>query len=172
MRDNFPRRLLKAVALKLWEFDLAFERKWRPGREKAVYDLGGACRMCAKCCEAPAIRVFWPVRRFSALRALYLAWQRHVNGFHFVRDDRTLRAFIFRCDHFDRRTRRCDSYETRPGICRDYPRGLMYQPAPDLHEGCGYRPVAFGASGMLTELRKHKLTEEQMEKLRKGLFLD
>ncbi|MEO8362093.1 MAG: YkgJ family cysteine cluster protein [Vicinamibacteria bacterium] len=168
MRDNLPRRILKRIALAFFELDLSFERK----KEKAVYDLGGSCQSCARCCEAPAIIVFWPVRRFRSVRAIYLSWQKHVNRFHFVRDDRDTHAFVFRCEHFDRRTRRCDSYETRPGICRDYPRGLMYQPNPEMLDGCGYRPIALGASKMMNALKKQNLSEEQMEKLRKGLFLE
>jgi len=172
MRDNFPRRLLKRIALAAFDFDLAVLRRWRPNAEKPAYDLGGSCRMCARCCEAPSIQVFWPFRRFKSLRALFLAWQKHVNAFHFVRDDRALEAFVFRCDHFDRRTRRCDSYETRPGICRDYPRRLMYQSDPQMLDGCGYKPIALGASRMLGALKKQNLSPEQMEKLKKGLFLE
>lgn len=171
MRDNLPRRVLKRIALAFFEFDLAWNRNIRP-KEKPQYELGGSCERCAKCCEAPAIEVFWPFRRFRSLRGAYLLWQSLVNGFHFVRDDRQLRAFVFRCDHFDRRTRRCDSYDTRPGICRDYPRRLLYQPEPEMLPGCGYRPIAFGASKMLRELKRRNLTDEQMDKLRKGLFLE
>lgn len=137
-----------------------------------MFDLGGSCQRCAKCCEAPAISVSWPVVRFKTLRALFVGWQKQVNGFHLVREDRSLQAFVFRCDHFDRRTRRCDSYETRPGTCRDYPRRLMYRPDPEMLEGCGYRPIAPGASRMMSALKKHNLSPEQMEKLRKGLFLE
>jgi len=137
-----------------------------------MFDLGGSCQRCARCCEAPAISVFWAVRSFRSLRALFLGWQKRVNGFHLVREDPHLQAFVFRCEHFDSRTRLCDSYDTRPGICRDYPRRLMYQPAPEMLEGCGYRPLALGASRMMNALRKQKLTEEQMEKLKKGLFLE
>ena len=172
VRDNLPRRTLKRIALAAFEAGLAFERKWRPNREKPQFELGGSCQKCARCCEAPAISVFWPVRRFRSLRALFLGWQKHVNRFHLVREDKLLGAFVFRCEHFDRKTRRCGSYDTRPGMCRDYPRRLMYQPAPEMLDGCGYRPVAFGASRMMSALKKQKLTEEQMEKLRKGLFLD
>ncbi len=95
-----------------------------------------------------------------------------MNGFQFVREDKSLQALVFRCEHFDRKTRRCDSYDTRPGMCRDYPRRLMDQPNPEMLEGCGYRPIAFGASRMMGALRKQSLTAEQMEKLKKGLFLE
>jgi uncharacterized protein len=172
MRDNVPRQVLKRLALLAFEFDQAWLRNWKPNREKPMFDLGGSCQRCAKCCEAPAISVSWPVRRFRSLRAIFLGWQRHVNGFHLVREDKGLQAFVFRCDHFDRRTRSCDSYETRPGMCRDYPRRLMYQPDPTMLEGCGYKPIAFGARGMINALRRQNLTPEQMEKLKKGLFLE
>ena len=170
MYDNLPRRILKRLALAAFEFDLAVETKLR--KDKPQFELGGSCQKCARCCEAPAISVFWPFRKFRSLRALFLGWQKHVNRFHLVREDKLLRAFVFRCGHFDRKTRRCDSYETRPGMCREYPRRLMYQPNPELLEGCGYRPVAFGASRMMSALRRQNLTAEQMEKLRKGLFLE
>ncbi len=32
---------------------------------------------------------------------------------------------ILSCNHFDRENRRCDSYTTRPGWCRDYPRAQL-----------------------------------------------
>jgi len=172
VRDNLSRRFLKRLALAAFEIDLAFERRWRPNREKPMFDLGGSCQRCARCCEAPAISVSWPVRRFRSLRAIFLAWQKHVNAFHLVREDKLLHAFVFRCEHFDRKTRSCDSYDTRPGMCRDYPRGLMFQPNPEMLEGCGYRPIALGASRMMNALKRQKLTPEQMEKLRKGLFLE
>jgi Fe-S-cluster containining protein len=172
MRDNLVRRVVKRIALASFEIDLAFHRRWRPNRIEAMFELGGSCKRCARCCEAPAVSVFWPVRRFRSLRALFLLFQKHVNQFYLVREDKTLGAFVFRCGHFDPKTRLCDSYETRPGMCRDYPRRLMYQPDPEMLDGCGYRPVAFGASKMLSALRKQNLTEEQMAKLKKGLFLD
>ena len=170
MRDNLARRVLKRIALFAFEGGLAWHRRYRA--ERPGYELRGECRRCARCCEAPAIRVYWPFRRLRSLRALYLGWQKHVNAFHFVKDDRVLGEFVFRCDHFDRRTRTCDSYLTRPGICRDYPRHLMYQSAPQMLDGCGYKPIAFGASRMLGALRKQNLTPEQMEKLKRGLFLE
>jgi len=170
VKDNLPRRMLKRLARAAFDVDVVVSTKLR--KAKPMFDLGGSCERCARCCEAPAISVFWPFRRFRSLRALFLAWQKHVNQFHLVREDKQLQAFVFRCEHFNLRTRQCDSYETRPGICRDYPRRLMYQPNPEMLEGCGYRPVAFGASRMMSALRKQKLAPEQMEKLRKGLFLE
>jgi hypothetical protein len=171
-RDGFVRAALKRVARFSWETDLALHRWWRRRGGDKPFDLGGRCELCAQCCEAPALAVPWPVRRLRSVRALFLAWQKHVNRFHFVREEPKHSIFVFRCDHFDRRTRRCDSYDTRPGACRDYPRNLMWQTAPEMLPGCGYRPLAPGAGSMLRELERRRLTPEQMAKLKKGLFLE
>lgn len=171
-QDGALKAGVKRLARFFYEADLALHRRRRRSAGERPYDLGGACRLCAKCCEAPAIAPVWPVRRLRSARRLFLLWQRAVNGFHFLREDRAHRVFVFRCEHFDRITRRCDSYETRPGVCRDYPRNLMWQTEPVLLDGCGYRPVAPGAASMLRELEKRNLPKEQMEKLRKGLFLE
>ena len=77
-----------------------------------------------------------------------------------------------RCEHFDRRTRLCDSYDTRPGMCRDYPRALLWQPRPEMLPGCGYRPVNPRARALASALDAQPLTDEQRAKLAKGLFLD
>jgi Fe-S-cluster containining protein len=95
-----------------------------------------------------------------------------VNGFELASTDPGSRVFVFRCSHFDRRTRTCDSYGSRPGICRDYPRNLMWQPNPELMPACGYRAAPPNATGLLAALDEVELTPEQREKLRKGLRLE
>ena len=112
------------------------------------YRLGGACRRCAACCEAPAIRVHALVWLAPLLRRSFLWWQQKVNGFVLVDARRPERTFVFRCTHFDRATRSCDSYASRPGMCRDYPRALLYQASPELLPGCGYRPLARNAAAL------------------------
>ena len=102
---------------------------------------------------------------------VFLAWQKHVNGFELVRRERETRALVFRCTHFDRATRTCDSYDSRPGMCRDYPRLLLWQPHPELLPGCGYRAVAPNAAGLKRSLDELDLTPEQRKKLDKGLRL-
>jgi uncharacterized protein len=82
------------------------------------------------------------------------------------------RVFVFRCTHFDPVTRLCDSYATRPGMCRDYPRALLYQPSPELLPGCGYRVVARGRERWLRVLGQSGLSDEQLQKVKKGLYLD
>ena len=57
-------------------------------------------------------------------------------------------------------------------MCRDYPRLLMWQPSPEMLPGCGYRPVHPRASGLQRALDARPLTEDQRDRLRKGLHLE
>ena len=95
-----------------------------------------------------------------------------MNGFELQEARRAERTFVFRCTHFDWDTRRCDSYETRPGICRDYPRALLDQPLPELLPGCGYRARRRARGRMLTVLDQQPLTEEQRARLKRDLRLE
>ena len=139
---------------------------------RAPFTLAGDCQRCAACCEAPAIHVGWFVWYVPIATKLFLAWQRHVNGFFLTERVKEDRTYVFRCSHFDRETRLCDSYSSRPGMCRDYPRALLYQPHPELLPGCGYRPLARNAKRMLKVLDAQPLTPEQRAKLKKGMFLE
>ena len=106
------------------------------------------------------------------LRRLFLWWQRVVNGFELTGRDPRQRVFVFRCTHFDPTSRLCDSYDSRPGFCRDYPRGLLAQPSPQLLPGCGFRVVARNAEGLRAALAARGLSREQMDRLAAGLHLD
>ena len=172
MRDGPIRRAVKRVAL--WEFylSIALERGLRRWRGDRPYRLGGDCRRCARCCEAPAIQVGRLVWHLPVLRRAFLWWQKQVNGFEMTGRDVAGRSFVFKCAHFDWQTRSCDSYDSRPGICRDYPRNLLYQPHPELLPGCGYRPVASNAAALRVILDRQPLTPEQRAKLDRGLHLD
>jgi hypothetical protein len=171
MRDGGVLRIVKRVALARFVADVWLTRRLRRARGERAYRLGGACRRCAACCEAPAIQVGRLVWYLPTLRRAFLWWQRTVNGFEFVARDAAARAFVFRCTHFDPVSRACDSYDSRPGMCRDYPRALLWQPAPELLPGCGYRPVAPDAERLLAALAAQPLTPQQREKLRDGLHL-
>jgi hypothetical protein len=172
MKDNGLRRALKGVARANYGLNALVYRAVRRWRGQAPYLLGGECRRCARCCEAPAIQVGRAVWYLPTLRRMFLAWQRHVNGFELVARDVAHRAFVFRCTHFDWGTRSCDSYDSRPGMCRDYPRALLYQPNPEMLPGCGYRPLARNAAGLRAALAPLPLTPEQRDKLEKGLRLE
>jgi len=172
MKDGPLRRALKAVARARFAVDLRAARALWRARRLPEFELAGACRRCARCCEAPSIRANLLVWRFRSLRAPFLWWQRRVNGFLLSSVDARERTFVFRCTHFDWATRACDSYASRPGLCRDYPRALLFQPAPEMLPGCGYRPRAKGAQRLLRVLEDTPLSDEQREKLRRGLHLE
>ena len=161
--------MLKGFALLHFQANLALHRAQRTLRGERPFLLGGSCKRCAACCEAPAIRVGAALWFFPAMRALFLAWQRHVNGFLLVERQRSGRVFVFRCTHFDARTRSCDSYFSRPGMCRDYPRLLLWQASPEFLPSCGYRARARNAEGLMARLAREDLRPEQRERLARGL---
>jgi Fe-S-cluster containining protein len=172
MRDNLGRRLLKRVAL--WHFrgNLGLVRGLRRLRGDRPHLLGGACRRSARCCEAPSVRATVAVWHMPLLRRLFLGWQRRVNGFVLASSERRTRTFVFECTHFDRTTRRCDSYHSRPGICRDYPRVLLDQPVPELFPECGYRAIAPNAAAIVRAALERGASPEQERRLRAGLGID
>ena len=73
---------------------------------------------------------------------------------------------------FDPATRGCDSYDSRPGMCRDYPRLLLHAVVLEFLPGCGYRAVARNAAGLRAALDRLPLDEERRRKLDEGLRLD
>lgn len=172
MRDGPARRALKRVALWNFQLSLAAHRAFERRRGRIPHELGGECRRCARCCEAPGIQVGWAIWYLPLLQRLFLAWQERVNGFVLTDRDRHGRVFIFRCTHFDQATRSCDSYGSRPGMCRDYPRVLLAQANPEFLPGCGYRAVAANADGLVRALERASVTREQMARLKKDLRLE
>jgi uncharacterized protein len=172
MRDGALRRTVKAAARGVFYLELWADRARRRTLGERSYRLGGDCRRCAACCEAPAIRVHALVWLAPLLRRAFLRWQETVNGFVLVEARRAERTFVFRCTHFDRATRACDSYSSRPGMCRDYPRALLYQASPELLPGCGYRPLARNAAALKRALDARPLSAEQRERLARQLFLE
>ncbi len=172
MKDGSLRRVVKAVARGAFFLNVQADRGLRRLRGEQTFLLGGSCQRCAACCEAPAIRVHALVWLAPTLRRAFLWWQRQVNGFALIEARRRERTFVFRCTHFDPGTRSCDSYASRPGMCRDYPRALLQQASPELLPGCGYRPLARNAEALRKALLDRPLTAEQHERLRRQLFLE
>ena len=172
MTDGRTRRALKRAALFFFRVDVAIHRALERMRGRDAFVLGGDCRRCGACCEAPAIRVGWVAWYLPLLRRAFLAWQGRVNGFVLVARDLRAKTFAFRCTHFDATTRRCDSYESRPGMCRDYPRLLLYQPHPELLPECGYRPIRRDGKRVLRVLDAQPMSDAQRARLQKDLFLD
>ncbi len=76
---------------------------------------------------------------------------------------------MFRCTHFDWETRRCDSYASRPFMCRDYPRVLLDQAWPELFEGCGHGLRDTHGSGLAAALEDTDLPPEELAELKRKL---
>lgn len=171
MVDGAVRRSLKACMRWLFSFELRARRLFLRALRRDYYRLAGACHGCAKCCERPTLHVPWLVYAVRPLRALVVAWQWQINRFAFESADDEARTLSFRCGHFDWQTRRCDSYESRPLVCRDYPRFLLDQAWPTLFEECGYRAVSRNAAALSQALDKVALPGEVRDKLKKKLHV-
>jgi Fe-S-cluster containining protein len=163
---------VKLLARGALAFDLAVEHASRRARGERPYLLAGDCHRCARCCEAPAVQVLGLVFHSRGLRRLFLWWQEAVNGFVLSEARPGTRTFVFRCTHFDPETRACDSYASRPGICRDYPRLQLWQTGPEFLPGCGYRALAPGAARLRVLLDAEPMTAEQRARLDRGLHLE
>jgi hypothetical protein len=172
VRDGAGRRALKRVALWNFTLGLLLTRGIRRRRGERAWLLGGDCRRCAACCEAPAIQVGALVWFVPTLRRLFLAWQERVNGFRLTQQLLAERVFVFECTHFDRAARACDSYDSRPGMCRDYPRLLLHQARPDFLPGCGYRALPPNSAGLGRALERIELDAERKRKLESDLGID
>ena len=81
-------------------------------------------------------------------------------------------TFRFRCTHFDWATRSCDSYASRPFMCRDYPRALLDQPWPELMEGCGHRVAMRQGRGLADAIDHTSLSPEARAELKRRLRLE
>lgn len=172
MRDGAVRAAIKRFARFRYEIDLGVTRRIRARKAPPRYKLTGACNGCGRCCEQPTIQVSRWTLRFPMLRALVLVWHRWVNGFAFVREERAQGLLVFRCTHYDRATKLCDSYETRPGMCRDYPRPLLDAAVPEFFAECGYAAVDTQAASLREALDKVQLDPTRREELYRKLKIE
>lgn len=168
MRDGLIRRSVKRIGRVVFDTRLWLHRAQADVR----YELGGRCATCGECCEAPGIQVSKATWYVPTFRRIFLWWHRHVNGFELVEAHRQDKAFVFRCTHFDLETRTCDSYGSRPGLCRDYPRVHLEQANPEFFEGCGHKAVAIHRGELIQILENERLAPDQLAKLKKGLYLE
>lgn len=168
MKDGLTRRFIKRIALLRYAVDLGITRRLRG---PSHFDLRGACQGCGRCCETPSIPVRPLFFRLRITRWCILTWHHVVNGFEYLDEDRKSHVFVFRCTHFDPTTRRCDSYESRPGLCRDYPRNLLYSSDPDLFSECGFYAVHRNADRFRDALDRLDLPPEKLAELQDKLHL-
>ena len=172
MKDGKLIRSVKFLALCRYCFDLRFTRMIAYFHGDPRYRLCGECANCGKCCRTPMIHVSAFFFYFKTLRALFLNWHRIVNGFVLIEERRKERTFVFECTHYDPVTKSCDSYSSRPGMCRDYPRNLLYQPNPTFIDGCTYKAVVKDAASIEESLSELDLPPDKLAKVRKAFYLD
>jgi hypothetical protein len=170
--DSWPQSLLKRALAAIWLFELRLWRRLARRRQPRRWSITGNCGSCGACCEEPSIHVGRLTWFLPTLRALFLAWQRRVNGLELLRADRETHIFVFRCTHFDPATRRCDSYAARPGMCRDYPVLMEEHAWPQLLDGCSFRVRALGQEKLRASIDATDLPEEKKAELRRRLRLD
>lgn len=171
MRDGASLRLIKRVTRWLATFDLLVTRAVLRRRGQQRYALTGTCNGCGKCCESPSLPVSRWIWYVPTLRALFLWWQRRVNGFELEAADPRFRIFVFRCSHFDRATRQCDSYDSRPLMCRDYPQNLTFDALPALFPECSYTILDKQADQLRAALRAAGLEGEKLAEVARQLYL-
>ncbi len=166
MRDGAVRRVVKRLARWRYGCDLAITRWIRRLRKEAPeLELAGHCNGCGACCETPMIYLNRWLFYARSVRWAVLGWHRWINGFEYLGEDRSQHAFIFRCTHYDTLTGQCDSYESRPGMCRDYPRNLLDSPAPEFLTPCSFYPRARNADEIVASLRDLNLPPERLAEL-------
>lgn len=151
MGGMIPRPLLRAIRL-LERLNYAFHR--------AVGDLfprryvrAGECARCGRCCEAPNLRVHRLLFRLRPAFALWLRYQRAVNGFEFRAAHEALGQVEFACRHFDPERRLCGNYELRPAHCREHPLIETWLSRPRFLDGCAYRAENAAEASMRDLLR-------------------
>lgn len=169
MRDGPIRVVIKTVTRWVRGFDLWVTRAVQRGPR---YRLSGSCNGCGKCCEAPTMPVGRVTWFLPTARRVFLWWQRVINGFELVERDARLRAFVFRCTHYDPATKQCDSYASRPLMCRDYPTPLLFAAVPPLFPECSYRVHDKNAVELRKALVAAGLSGEKLAEVEKKLFLE
>jgi Fe-S-cluster containining protein len=172
MKDRPHIVLVKAVARFAWAAELWLRRRLLSRWRRRFWRLSGECNACGACCVEPSIRASVLVWYVPIVRRLFLAWQRRVNGFELARAEAESHDLVFRCGHYDPASRRCDSYATRPSMCRDYPTVLLDQPWPELFEGCSHRVLARQPAGLAAQIDATSLSAEAKRDLRRKMRLE
>jgi Fe-S-cluster containining protein len=169
MKDGPIRKSIKFIACLRYSLDVALTRKIKSMRGGQFYDLAGSCDSCGQCCETPMIQAYPLLFYFKSVRWVLKTWHGLINGFEFIDEDRKAKCLVFCCTHLDPQTRRCDSYDSRPGLCRDYPRNQLDFANPGFLEGCSYQAVLKNGDALSASLDTLDLPPEQLASLKQKL---
>jgi len=172
MKDGLLRRGIKALARQVQRVDLGLGRLALRLQGEPRYQLGGRCVSCGACCERPTVELPRPLFHLRSYRWLLVRWHRWINGFALEQAHRRSHTLVFRCTHFDPATRGCDSYGSRPLMCRDYPRALLYHHPPVFFESCAQRVVYRFAAELDRALLEQDLPPETLAQLCQRLHLE
>jgi uncharacterized protein len=171
-KDPAALALGKRVVRLLWSVELWFRRRFMLGKRWRYWRLEGQCNACGACCVEPSIHVGFVTWHLPLARRLFVAWQWWVNGFECAGQDEPSHALIFHCTHFDPTAKRCDSYGSRPSMCRDYPKALLNQAWPELFPTCGHRVRQRKAEQLRQSIEATSLSSEAKAELRRKLRID
>ena len=171
MKDGIIRKAIKKIALSFYMIDLKSTREIRRLRDDPLYHLGGSCNQCGACCKSPMIQIFPPFFYLKSIRRLIIMWHRLVNGFEYIGKNYKSQILIFRCTHWNSETKVCDSYNTRPGMCRDYPRNLIYSTNPIFLDECSYYAIDKNADRLGAALGELHLSPKKLEMLKRKLHI-
>ncbi|MCJ8329155.1 MAG: YkgJ family cysteine cluster protein [Lentisphaeria bacterium] len=169
MKDGPIRKTIKAVVRWRHKIDLTISRFFQG---KPEFVLKGECNGCGACCKNPTIQVFPPLFYFKSIRWCMIKWHKHINGFEYIDANRKEKYLIFTCSHLDSETMQCDSYSSRPGICRDYPYKLLYSPTPEFLEECSYYAEYENAESLNEALDELDLPEDKIQEIKEKLKSD
>ncbi len=171
MQDGPIKATVKLAARLRYLADLKMTRWIKSFSGEPFFRIEGACNRCGQCCQTPVIPVHPILFYLPIFKRMVIGWHRLVNGFDLIREERRAGLLVFECSHWNRVSRRCDSYNSRPGMCRDYPGNLVYAADPELFDTCGYRIVLKNAARMARALEEAGLAPETLQELKANLHI-
>jgi len=172
VKDTVALSLVKRLVRLFWLVDGVLRRVLIPRRRWRYWRLEGTCNACGSCCVEPSIHVGPITWHLPLARQLLVAWHARINGFMYDGQDEKHHELIFRCTHYQPTSQRCDSYASRPSMCRDYPRTLLAQAWPELFPSCGYRVRLRKAEQLRRGIEATSLSPEAKAQLRRKLRID
>ena len=171
MKDGPLKATVKLVARLRYQADLNITRWIKGFSGEPYFQLVGACNRCGQCCRTPVIPVHPILFYLPIIKRLVIGWHWVVNGLELIREERRAGLLVFECSHWDEASGQCDSYKSRPGMCRDYPGNLVYAADPELFDTCGYRVVLKNAAQMARALEEADLSPETLQELKASLHI-